>query len=388
LTAAPGDQRRRLTAVWNAMVGVRVAGYVLKRQSVSTAEWVDPKERTDMAHDQVARLGRRRVLHGSLALAGLGLLAGCGMLPKAQLAARVPRVGFLSASSPSANQARVEAFRLGLRDLGYVEGTDVVFEYRYAEGKLDRVGELADELVRLNVEVILSAAPTPTRAAKGATATIPIVMAYDSDPVGNGFVASLARPGSNVTGLSSLAPGISGKQLQLLNEIVPRLSRVAVLGTSMPPAYAPLALDLRSKELDLTAGMLGVQLQYSEVRGLEDIEAAFQEAHRGQADAAVVLASPILEADRTRVSDLAAQHRLPTIYHASEFVEAGGLVAYGVSFIDLYRRAATYVDKILKGAKPGDLPVEQPTVFDFAINLRTAQTLGLTIPQSVLQQAT
>ena len=331
---------------------------------------------------------RRRFLRGGLALAGLGLMSGCGLVPKAQPAARVPRVGFLSASSPSANLARVEAFRLGLRDLGYVEGVDVVLEYRYAEGTLDRVRELADELVRLKVEAILSAAPSPTRAAKGATATIPIVMAYDTDPVGNGFVASLAHPGGNITGLTSLAPGISGKQLQLLKEIVPGLSRVAVLGTSSPPAYPPLALDPRSREIDLAAGALGVGLQYVDVRGFEDIEPAFGEARSGHADAAVMFASPIFEADRTRIADLAAQHRLPTIYHASEFVGAGGLVAYGVSFVDLYRRAATYVDKILKGAKPGDLPIEQPTVFDFAINLKTAQALGLTIPQSILQQAT
>jgi putative tryptophan/tyrosine transport system substrate-binding protein len=335
----------------------------------------------------MSRQSRRQFLQASLALGGLGLLAGCGVLPKAQPAGKVPRVGFLGAGTRSANLARIEAFQLGLRDLGYVEGSDVIFEFRFAEGKLDRVSELADELVRLNVDVILAIAPSPTRAAKGATTTIPIVMAYDTDPVGNGFVASLAQPGGNITGLTSLAPGISGKQLQLLKEIVPGLSRLAVLGTSTP-AYAPLALDLRSKEMDLAAGALGVQLQYSEVRGLEDIEAGFQEALRGHADAVVVFASPILESDRARVTDLAAQHRLPTIYHALEFVEVGGLVAYGVSFIDLYRRAATYVDKILKGAKPGDLPVEQPTVFDFAINLRTAQALGLSIPQTVLQQAT
>jgi putative ABC transport system substrate-binding protein len=332
---------------------------------------------------------RRHLLQGSLALAGLGLLAGCGVLPpKAQPAPRVPRVGFLSASSPSANLARIEAFRLGLRDLGYVEETDVVIEYRYAEGNLDRVGELADELVRLPVDVILSGAPTPTRAAKGATATIPIVMAYDTDPVGNGFVASLARPGGNITGLTSLAPGISGKQLQLLKEIVPGISRVAVLGTSNPPAYAPLALDARSKEIELAAGALGVQLRYSDVRGLEEIEPAFEQARSEHADAVVVFASPILEADRTRVVDLAARHRFPTIYHASEFVEAGGLAAYGVSFVDLYRRAATYVDKILKGTHPGDIPIEQPTTFDFGINLKAARALGLSVPPSVLQQAT
>ena len=332
---------------------------------------------------------RRHFLQGSLALAALSLAPGCGVVPpQAQPAARVHRVGFLSASSPSANLARVEAFRMGLRDLGYVEAGNVVIEHRYADGQLDRVSELAAELVRLKVEMMLTAAPAPTRAAKGATATIPIVMAYDTDPVGNGFVASLAQPGGNITGLSSLAPGISAKQLELLKEIVPGLSRVAMLGTSSPPAYAPLALDPRSKEVERAEGALGVQLQYADVRGPGDIEPAFGEARSGHADAAVVFASPILEADRTRVANLAAQHRLPAIYHASEFVEAGGLMCYGVSFIGLYRRAATYVDRILKRAKPADLPVEQPREFDLVINLKTPQALGLTIPQSVLLQAT
>jgi putative tryptophan/tyrosine transport system substrate-binding protein len=210
-------------------------------------------------------------------------------------------------------------------------------------------------------------------------------MAYDPDPIGNGFVASLARPGGNITGLSSLAPGISGKQLELLKEIVPGLARVAVLGTSI---HAHLALDPRSREMDLAAGTLGVQLQYSDVRRPEDIESAFGDARREHLDAAVVFASPILEAHRTRVADLAVQHRLPAVYHVREFVEAGGLMCYGVSFVGLYRRAAYYVDRILKGAKPADLPVEQPREFEFVINLQTAQALGLTIPPHVLLQAT
>jgi putative ABC transport system substrate-binding protein len=335
----------------------------------------------------MSRPSRRQFVQG-VGVAGLGLLAGCEFPRLPWQAAKVPRIAFLSASSPSANLARVEAFRQALRDLGYVEGESAVIEYRYAEGNLDRVSELAAELVRLKVDVIVTAAPSPTRAAKETTATIPIVMAYDPDPIGNGFVASLAHPGGNITGLSSLAPGISGKQLELLKEIVPGLSRVAVLGTSIHGVYGHLALDPRSKELELAAGALGVQLQYSDVRRPEDIESAFGEARRGHADAAVVFASPILEADRTRVADVAAQHRLPTIYHVSEFVEAGGLMCYGVSFIALYRRAATYVDKILKGAKPADLPVEQPMRFDFVINLRTAQALGLTLPDRVLLQAT
>ena len=329
-----------------------------------------------------SRFGRRSFLRSSLALAGLSLLAGCGVLPpQAQPTARVLRVGFLGASSPSAT--RVEALRQGLRELGYVEGENFVIDYRYAEGNLDRLSELAAELVRLKVDILVTAAPSSTRAAKAATSTIPIVMAYDTDPVANGFVASLARPGGNITGLSSLAPGISGKQLELLKEIVPGLSRAAVLGTSALPAYVQL-----SKEVELAAGALGVQLQHLDVRAPEGIETAFREAREGRAEAALVMASPILESDRTRVADLAAKNRLPTIHNASEFVEVGGLMSYGVSWDDLYRRAASYVDKILKGARPADLPIEQPTTFDLVINLKTAQALGLNIPQSVLLQAT
>jgi putative tryptophan/tyrosine transport system substrate-binding protein len=205
----------------------------------------------------VTRWSRRQIVQG-MGAAGLGLLAGCGRLPwQAQPAARIPRIGFLSAGLPSASVDRVEAFRQALRELGYVEGENVVIEYRYAEGTLDRVSELAAELVRLPVDVILAGAPTPTRAAKEATSTMPIVMAYETDPVGNGFIASLARPGGNITGLSSLAPGISGKQLEFLQAIVPGLSRVAVLGTSLPGVYADLALDPRSKEMEVAAGTRG-----------------------------------------------------------------------------------------------------------------------------------
>ncbi len=300
---------------------------------------------------------------------------------EAQQPTKVPRIGFQSASFPSAIAARIEAFRQGLRELGYVEGKNIVIEYRYAEGKLDRLPALAAELVRLKVDVIVTAAPSSTRAVKEATTTIPIVMAQDGDPVGNGFVASLARPGGNITGLSTLAPGISGKQLELLKEIVPRLSHVAVLRTSTLP-YAQVL-----KEMELAAGALGVKLQYLDVQGPKDIETAFGEARKGRADAVLVLASPILESHRTEVADLAVKNRLPMIYHAPEFVEAGGLMSYGVSFIDLYRRAATYVDKILKGAKPADLPVEQPTKFDMVINMKTAKALGIRIPQSILLRA-
>jgi putative ABC transport system substrate-binding protein len=298
---------------------------------------------------------------------------------EAQQTTKVPRIGFQSAASPSANAARIEAFRQGLRELGYAEGKNILIEYRYAEGKFDRLNEFAAEFVRLKVDVIVTAAPSSTRAAKKATSTIPIVMAYDSDPVGNGFVGSLARPGGNITGLSSLAPEISGKQLELLKEIVPRLSHVAVLRT----LYRAQVL----KEMELAAGALGVKLQYLDVVDPKDIETAFQAARKGRADAVLVLASPILESDRTQVADFAAKNRLPTIYHVAEFVEAGGLMSYGVSFIDLYHRAAAYVDKILKGRKPADLPIEQPTKFELVINLNAAKQIGLTIPPNVLARA-
>jgi putative ABC transport system substrate-binding protein len=329
-------------------------------------------------------VSRRRFVQAG-GVAGLGLLAGCAIPRAPWQPVKLPRVAFLSASTPVANATRLAAFRTSLRELGYLEGDNILLEYWYGEGQLDHMSELAAELVRLNVDVIVTAAPAPTRAVQATTAAIPVVMAYDPDPVGNGFVTSVARPGGNITGLSSLAPGISGKQLQLLAELVPALSQVAVLGTSVLPE---LALDPRSKEVERTARVLGVQVRYAHVRDPAEMEIAFREARREQADAVIVFASPILEADRPRVVDLAAQSRLPTIYPVPEFVEAGGLLSYGVSFVDLYRRAAIYVDKILKGASPAELPVEQPMRFDFVINLKTANALGLTIPPHVLLQAT
>jgi putative ABC transport system substrate-binding protein len=303
-------------------------------------------------------------------------------LAAAQQAKKVPRIGFLATVSPSTILARVEAFRQGLRELGYVEGKNIVIEYRYAEGKLDRLSELAAELVRLKVDVIVTAGPVPTRAAKEVTVTIPIVMGFDDDPVGSGFVASLARPGGNITGLSTLSPEISGKQLELLKEIIPKLSRVAVLGTSTRPGNAQ---ELR--EVELAAGALGVKLQYGDVLSPKDIEPAFQAARKGRADALLVLGSPVLISYRKQLVDLAVKNRLPAIYNRSEFVEDGGLMTYGVSVTDLFRHAATYVDKILKGAKPADLPVEQPTKFELMINLKTAKQIGLTIPPNVLARA-
>jgi len=297
----------------------------------------------------------------------------------AQQPTKVPRIGYLTASSRSAVSARIEAFRQGLRELGYVEGKNIVIEYRYAQGNLPA---LAAELVRLKVDVIVSAGPAPTRSAKEATVTIPIVMTQDPDPIGNGFVASLARPGGNITGLSSLASEISGKRLELLKEIVPRLSRVAVFGDSTFPGN-----EQALRETELAAGAFGVQLQYLDVLGPKDIETAFRAASKGRTDAVLVLGGPVFNSHRTQLAELAVKSRLPAIYHQSEYVEAGGLMVYGVSIADLYRRAATYVDKILKGTKPADLPVEQPTKFEFIINLKAAKQIGLTIPPNVLSRA-
>ena len=249
-------------------------------------------------------------------------------------------------------------------------------------GKTRSLPALAAELVLLKVDVIVTSGPTVTRAAKEATHTIPIVMAFDNDPVGSGVVASLARPGGNITGLSILAPEISGKQLELLKEIVPRLSRVAVVGTSSTPGNAELL-----KGIELAAGVLKVELQYLDVLSLKDVETAFRAAGKGRADAVVVLNSPVFSSQRTQIPDLAAKSRLSAIYDRPESVENGGLMSYGVNRNDLYRRAAVYVDKILKGAKPADLPVEQPMKFQFVINLKAAKQIGLTIPPNVLARA-
>src|SRR6266513_473186 len=303
-------------------------------------------------------------------------------LAEAQQTKKVPRIGFLSATSPSSISARLEAFRQGLSELGYVEGKNVVIEYRYAEGKLDRLSELAAEVVRLKVDVIVTVSPPATRVVKEATVTIPIVMAFDDDPVGSGLVVSHARPGGNITGLSTLYPEISGKQLELLKEIVPRLSRLAVFGNSTHPGNAQAL-----KETELAAGALAVQPQYVDVRDPKDIETAFRAASKGRADAVLVLENAVLTSHRKQLVELAVKSRLPAIYPQTEYMEAGGLIYYGTNTPDLFRRAATYVDKILKGAKPADLPVEQPTKFEFIINLKAAKQIGLTISPNVLARA-
>jgi putative ABC transport system substrate-binding protein len=320
---------------------------------------------------------RRNVMCLTLCAMLLALSASA----QAQRPGKIPRIGFLT-GSPSVFPGRIEAFRQGLRELGYKEGKNIVIEWRYSEGKLDRLPTLAAELVRLKVDIIVSGGPTPTGFLKEATTTIPIVMAFHTDPVGTGLVASLARPGGNITGLSVLSPELGGKRLELLKEIVPKLSRVAVLGSSTLPGNAQTL-----RETELAAGALGVKLQHFDVLSPKDMEAAFRRAVKERADAVLALGNTVLNAHRTQVAELAVKSRLPAMYYAAEFVEAGGLMFYGVDFADLYRRAATYVDKILKGRTPADLPVEQPIKFEFIINLKTAKQTGLTIPPNVLARA-
>jgi putative tryptophan/tyrosine transport system substrate-binding protein len=300
----------------------------------------------------------------------------------AQQPIKVPRIGWLTVSSLSAVPARIEAFRQGLREIGYVEGKSIVIEWRGGDGKPDHMPAIAAEIVRLKVDVIVTGGPGATRPAKEATSIIPIVMAQDEDPVANGFVASLARPGRNITGLSTLSPELSGKRLELLKEIIPKLSRVAILGTSTNAGNAQSL-----KETEFAAAAMGVKLQFLDVRNAKDVEKGFRTANKGRADAVLLLPNPFHFSQRAQIAEHAIKNRLPAIYGRPEYVEAGGLMSYGMSFTDLDRRAAVYVDKILKGAKPADLPVEQPTKFDFIINLKAAKQIGLTIPPNVLVRA-
>jgi putative ABC transport system substrate-binding protein len=318
------------------------------------------------------------IIKGGFCLAVAAMVSTLSASARAQPA----KIGFLGGPLPSAVSARIEALRQRLRELGYIEGKNIIIEYRYAEDKLDRLPALAAELVRAKSDIIVTGGPASTRAAKKATATIPIVMAQDIDPVATGSVASLSRPGGNVTGLTTFAPEISGKQLEVLKQSVPTVSRVAAFGTSITSGS-----ELMRKEVEVAAGALGVKLKYLNVLEAKDIEPAFRGAINAKADAAIVLFSFVLNSHRATVVKLATSNRLPVIYPFSEFVEAGGLMNYGVSYLDLYRRAATYVDKILKGAKPADLPVEQPTKFELVINLKTAKQIGLTIPPNVLARA-
>ena len=299
---------------------------------------------------------------------------------EAQQPKKIPRIGFLRSSDyPS---AYMEAFKQGLRELGYVEGQNIAIEYRYAEGKAERYRDLATELVRLKVDVIVVGGGVgATSAAKQATNTIPIVMAHASDPVGAGLVASLARPGGNVTGLSAVSRDLTGKRLELLKETLPKVSRIAVLYQPTPPKLAQF------KETEKTAQSLGVQLQSLEVQSPNDFEAALKAATQKRSGAVLVLQSGITDTHRKRIVELATKNGIPAMLADSERMDSGGLMSYGPNYPDMWRRAATYVDKILKGTKPADLPVEQPTKFELVINLKTAKQIGLTIPQSVLYRA-
>jgi putative ABC transport system substrate-binding protein len=316
------------------------------------------------------------------ALAG-GLLTVPLAVEAQPATARAPRIGFL-ALNPSANPHLRVAFLQGLRDLGYVEGRNVMIEYRDAEGKLERLPALGAELVALKVDVIVTGGGTPTAlAAKQATRTLPIVFTSATDPITDGLVASLARPGGNLTGLSNLAPELVGKCLEQLKEAVPNVNLVAVL-------WQPGAIGGRTDMLrpaEVAARALGMRVQFVEAQGPADFDRAFSDMAKAHAGALAVLGSAIFNSERRRLVDLAAKHRLPTVYTSRDFVDAGGLMTYGPNLADSFRRAAAYVDKILKGAKPTDLPVEQPTKFELVVNLKTAKALGLTVPSSLLERA-
>jgi putative ABC transport system substrate-binding protein len=309
-------------------------------------------------------------------------LLASGQLAEAQQPAKIPRIGYVSGTGDAANPGPyIEALRQGLRDLGYIEGKNLVIDYRGAEGKLDRIPSLVNDLVQLNVDVLVVPIPSAIHAAKHATKTIPIVMVTGLDPVADGLVHTLAHPGGNITGLATLSAQLSGKRLELLKEVVPRLSRVGVLRD----------VDERSgvfKEYEAAANALKIQIQLLEVRGLNpDLEGAFQTAAKGRAGALITVTNANLFLQQKRIANLAVKNRLPSLYQGSSWVESGGLMSYSTDELAIYRRAAVYVDKILKGAKPADLPVEQPTKFEFVINLKTAKALNLTIPQSVLFRA-
>jgi putative tryptophan/tyrosine transport system substrate-binding protein len=329
---------------------------------------------------------RRRFLVTSLA----GALAA-PLAAEAQPAGKIYRIGYLSPSSPSDperlaspfGERGLAAFRQGLRALGYVEGQNIAIENRWAEGRFERLPDLAAELVRLKVDVIVSVVTQASLAAKNATRTIPIVMVAVGDPLGSGLVASLARPGGNVTGPSSMYADLVGKQLEVLKEIVPKLSRVAVLWNPANAAWQAQML----KATGVAARALGLQVQLLEARGPDELEGAFAAMNRERASALLVAPDVIFALHARRIADLAAKRHLPAMYGSSEHVEAGGLISYAPNIPDVFRRAATYVDKILKGARPSDLPVEQPTKFEVFMNLKTAKALGLTIPPSLLLRA-
>ena len=301
---------------------------------------------------------------------------------QAQQPVKVPRIGFLGAGTAASISSRVEAFRQGLRERGYVEGKTIVVEYRYGEGQVDRLSEQAAELAKLKVNVIVTAGSQATRPAKEATATIPIVMAQDNDPVGSGFVTSLAQPGGNVTGLANLTTELSGKQVEILKEVMPKLARLAVLRDLTEPGN-PQAV----RETNRAAQGFGIQRFYLDIKSAPDIEPAFLSGGKKQVEALLVMPSSVFNTHRKQIVELAAKNRWPGMYPRADYVDDGGLMTYGANTNDLYRRAAIFVDKILKGTKPADIPVEQPVKFDLVFNLKAAKQIGLTIPPNVLARA-
>jgi putative ABC transport system substrate-binding protein len=324
---------------------------------------------------------RRQLLQGSAALAGLSLLSGREVT--GQETAKVARIGFLAVGSREGRAFLIEGFRQGLREHGYVEGQNIIIEYRFSEDRNDRLPALAAELVALKVQLILASGTPASFAARDATSTIPIVMGgIAADPVETGLVASLARPGANITGMTMMSPQLAGKRLELLKRTVPGLVRVAVFWNPPNPAYGPIL-----RELEAAAPTLGLTLQRLEVRFPGDLEGAFEAATRQRAGALIAPGDPLVTNRPKMLADLALKYRLPTMMDNKEFVGVGGLLSLGLDLVDSYRRAASHVDKILKGANPAELPMEQPTKFDLAVNLKTARVLGLTIPQSVLFQA-
>jgi ABC-type uncharacterized transport system substrate-binding protein len=310
------------------------------------------------------------------------ILFALGLPAQAQQPRKIARIGYLSPGDPVSRVYRIEAFRQGLKELGYVEGKNIIIEYRYLQAKLDRLPELARELVGLKVDIIFAGGAPATKAAKNATLTIPIVTSSD-DPVRRGLAAGLPRPGGNITGLTNLTHELAGKRLELLKEVIPQLSRVAVLSGPDPPGSDPIGM----RETEVAARSLGVQLQVPEVKNRDDLELAFATLKRERAEAMFMIRSPIVNDLIKRLANFASESRLPAIYDDKRFPQLGGLMSYGTDLADLDRRAAIYIDKILKGAKPGDLPIERPTKFELVINLKTAKALGLKIPAHLLMEA-
>ena len=312
----------------------------------------------------------------------IAILLGCGAMAQAQQAKKIPRIGVLLSGSRSSTSTNTDAFRQGLRELGYVEGQNIIIEYRWGDTMEGSLPNLFAEVIRLNPDVIVTGSTPAVLAAKNATRTIPIVMTNSSDAVRDGLVASLARPGGNVTGLSIFVPELTGKRLELLKETVPKLSRVATIWNTANPGNTPLL-----KDMEVAARELGLKLQSVGIRGPDDLEGAFATIAKSHAGALNVLSDAFMATNRTLITGLALKNRLPSIYPSDGYVQAGGLMSYGPSLTATYQRAAYFVDMILKGAKPADLPVEQPTRFELVVNLKTAKQIGLTIPPNVLARA-